>query len=71
MKTWEFLMDVDDFEGYDMRYMNLNLFVDTNYIFTTVLEWNTGLVADGGAVLKVTRIDRSKISSHKQFSPLH
>jgi len=71
MESWEFLMDIDDFEGHDMRYMNLNVFVDANYIIPTVMEWNTGLVPDGGSVLKVTRVERDKISAHKIFPPLH
>ena len=76
-KTWQFLADVDDFKGENSRFMNLGLYVTDRHVFTMVNIF--GLEPLGAfkdftfdrALLKVTRLERDKLTPYPEFPPLH
>jgi len=70
MKSWEFLMDIDDFQGHTGRFMNLGMYVDDDCVYTMVNVFGTR-IGKSPAVLQVTRIERDKLVSYEEFPTLH
>jgi hypothetical protein len=70
MRSWQFLTDVDDFEGHTYRFMNLGIYVDDDCVYTMVNVFGTQ-IGTGRSALEVTRFERSKLKPYAEFPPLH
>ena len=71
MQSWEYLLDVDDFEGRDNRFWNLAMYLDTDYVFCMPNVNFDGAYGSGVNCLKVTRVERAKLEPYPAFPPLH
>ena len=70
MRSWEFLTDIDDFEGNTFRFMNLGIYADKDCIYTMVNVFGTG-IGKSRAALQVTGIERGKLKPYDEFPTLH
>ncbi len=70
MKSWEFLIDIDDFQGHTGRFMNLGMYVDDDCVYTMVNVFGTK-IGKSPAAMQITRIERDKLVPYNEFPTLH